>query len=138
MRPGELCATSQRIAHERLTRICFIDYNREMALVADYKDPETGEHEIIAVGRLSRLYGGDEVEFSLLIRDEFQRRGLGTEILRQLVAIGRVEQMRCFSAVFLPQNHAMLRICEKLGFHTYYAEADRVMHAELALAHSGK
>jgi acetyltransferase len=44
---------SRRIAHERLTRICFIDYNREMALVADYKDPETGEHEIIAVGRLS-------------------------------------------------------------------------------------
>ena len=129
---------SQRIAHERLTRICFIDYNREMALVADYKDPETGEPEIIAAGLLNRLYGGDEVEFSLLVRDEFQRRGLGTEILRQLVAIGRVEQMRCISAVVLPQNHGMLRICEKLGFHTYYAEADRVIHAELALAHSGK
>ena len=129
---------SQRIAHERLTRICFIDYNREMALVADYKDPETGEPEIIAAGLLNRLYGGDEVEFSLLVRDEFQRRGLGTEILRQLIAIGRVEQMRCISAVVLPQNHGMLRICEKLGFHTYYAEADRVMHAELALAHSGK
>jgi len=129
---------SQRIAHERLTRICFIDYNREMALVADYKDPETGEHEIIAAGLLNRLYGGHEVEFSLVVRDEFQRRGLGTEILRQLVAIGRVEQMRCISAVILPQNHGMLRICEKLGFHTYYAEADRVMHAELALAHSGK
>jgi len=40
--------------------------------------------------------------------------------------------------VVLPQNYGMLRICEKLGFHTYYAEADRVMHAELALAHSGK
>ena len=129
---------SQRIAHERLTRICFIDYNREMALVADYKDPETGEPEIIAAGLLNRLYGGDEVEFSLLVRDEFQRRGLGTEILRQLIAIGRVEQMRCISAVVLPQNPGMLRICEKLGFHTYYAEADRVMHAELALAHSGK
>ena len=109
-----------------------------MALVADYKDPETGEPEIIAAGLLNRLYGGDEVEFSLLVRDEFQRRGLGTEILRQLVAIGRVEQMRCISAVVLPQNHGMLRICEKLGFHTYYAEADRVIHAELALAHSGK
>ena len=48
------CATSSamklsaRIAHERLTRICFIDYDREMALVADYKDPQTGEHEILA------------------------------------------------------------------------------------------
>jgi len=46
--------------------------------------------------------------------------------------------MRCISAVVLPQNLGMLRICEKLGFHTYYAEADRVMHAELALARTGK
>ena len=54
------------------------------------------------------------------------------------IAIGRDEQMRCISAVVLPQNLGMLRICEKLGFHTYYAEADRLMHAELALADTGK
>ena len=114
---------SRRIAHERLTRVCFIDYNREIALVADSKDPETGDHEIIAMGRLSRLYGKDEAEFSLEVRDAFQRHGLGTELLRRLVAIGRDEQMGCISAVVLPQNLGMLRICEKLGFHTDYAEA---------------
>src|SRR5271165_5050310 len=129
---------SRRIAHERLTRICFIDYNREMALVADYKDPETGEHEIIAAGLLNRVYGGDEVECSLVIRDEFQGRGLGTEILHRLVAIGRDEQLGCISAVVLPQNLGMLRICEKLGFHTYYAEADRLIHARLGLVDTGK
>jgi acetyltransferase len=128
----------RRIAHERLTRICFIDYNRDMALVADYKDPETGEHEIIAAGLLYRLYGKDEVEFSLLVRDAFQRRGLGTELLRRLVAIGRDEQMRCISAVVLPQNRGMLRICEKLGFHIYCDAGDRLVHVELALADSGK
>ena len=35
---------SQRTAHERLTRICFIDYDREMALVAERRDP-SGEPE---------------------------------------------------------------------------------------------
>ena len=89
---------SRRIAHERLTRICFIDYDREMALVADYEDPQTGKREIIAMGRLSRLYGIDEAEFSLEVRDGFQRRGLGTEILRRLVAIGRDE------GIALPQR----------------------------------
>ncbi len=34
---------STRVAHERLTRICFIDYDREMALVADAENPETGD-----------------------------------------------------------------------------------------------
>src|SRR5271157_3401850 len=129
---------SRRIAHERLTRVCFIDYNREMALVADFQDPETGDHEIIAMGRLSRLYGNDEAEFSLEVRDAFQRQGLGTELLRRLVAIGRDEQMGCISAVVLPQNLGMLRICEKLGFHTHYAEADRLIRARLGLVDTGK
>ena len=99
---------SRRIAHERLTRVCFIDYNREMVLVADFKDPETGDHEIIAMGRLSRLYGNDEAEFSLEVRDAFQRRGLGTELLHRLIAIGRHEQLGCITAVVLPENLGML------------------------------
>ena len=73
---------SQRVAHERLTRICFIDYDREMALVADRKDPATGAHEILGVGRLSKRRGTDEAEFALIIRDGFQGRGLGTALLR--------------------------------------------------------
>ena len=43
----------QRAAHERLTRICFIDYDREMALVAE-RTAATGEREILGVGRLSK------------------------------------------------------------------------------------
>ncbi|HEU5450955.1 MAG TPA: acetate--CoA ligase family protein, partial [Terriglobales bacterium] len=50
---------TQRTAHERLTRICFIDYQREMALVAELKRPD-GSSEIVAVGRLSKLHGTNE------------------------------------------------------------------------------
>ncbi len=106
--------------------------------MADFKDPETGDHEIIAMGRLSRLYGKDEAEFSLEVRDAFQRHGLGTELLRRLVAIGRDEQIGCISAVVLPQNPGMLRICEKLGFHTDYVEADRLVRARLGLVDTRK
>jgi acetyltransferase len=129
---------SRRIAHERLTRVCFLDFNRDMALVADSKNPETGDHEIIAMGRLSRLYGKDEAEFSLEVRDAFQRHGLGAELLHRLVAIGRHEQIGCISAVVLPQNQGMLRICKNLGFHTDYAESDRLVHARLGLVDTGK
>ena len=128
---------SRRIAHDRLIRTCHIDYDREMALVADYKDPQTGEREIIAMGRLSRLYDRDEAEFSLEVRDGFQRRGLGTELLRRLVAIGRDERLHRLSAVILPQNQGMLRICSKLGFHTHLMEPDHLMHSELILSDSG-
>ena len=60
-----LIKLSQRIAHERLTRLCFIDYDREMALVADYQNLETEEHELLAIGRLSKLHGTDEAEFAI-------------------------------------------------------------------------
>ncbi len=43
----------QRIAHERLSRLCFIDHDREMALVAERRDFKTGQPEILRVGRLS-------------------------------------------------------------------------------------
>ena len=60
------------------------------------------------MGRLSRLYGNDEAEFSLEVRDAFQRHGLGTELLHRLIAIGRHEQLRWYGTVVLPQNLGML------------------------------
>ena len=54
---------TQRTAHERLTRACFIDYNREMALVAEGKNA-AGETCILAVGRLSKLHGREEAELA--------------------------------------------------------------------------
>jgi len=124
---------SQRIAHERLTRMCFIDYDREMALVADYRDPKTGTREILAVGRLRKLHGTDEAEFSLLIGDRYQHQGLGTELLRRLLQIGRDEKLRRIVADILPDNRDMQRVCEKLGFRLHWAMETGVVRAEIDL-----
>lgn len=105
-----------RVAHERLSRLCFIDYDREMALVADHKNPDTGEHEILGIGRLSKLYGTKEAEFSMLISDRCQCRGLGTELLRRLLAIGQEEKLQYITAEILSENRAMQHVCQKLGF----------------------
>jgi acetyltransferase len=108
---------SQRIAHERLTRICFIDYDREMALVVDRHDRAGAVHQILAVGRLVKLRGKMEAEFAVLVSDLFQGQGLGIELLRRLLAIGRDEGLQRISGDILPENRAMQRVCEKLGFH---------------------
>ncbi|CAN1210983.1 bifunctional acetate--CoA ligase family protein/GNAT family N-acetyltransferase [Tumidithrix helvetica PCC 7403] len=111
-----LIKLSQRIAHERLMRLCFIDYDCEMALVADYKNPNTETHEILAVGRLSRQHGVNEAEYSIMVSDSFQRQGLGTEILQRLIQIGRDEKLDRITAEILPENVAMQRVSEKVGF----------------------
>jgi acetyltransferase len=107
---------SQRVAHERLTRICFNDYDREIALVAENTDAKTGQKQILGVGRLSRLHGLDEAEFALLVSDRFQKQGLGTELLKRLVQIGRAEKLARINAVILSDNHAMQHVSRKAGF----------------------
>jgi acetyltransferase len=105
-----------RIAHGRLVRICFTDYDRELALVVDRQAPASGEHALLAVGRLSRLHGSNAAEFSMLVSDAYQKQGLGTELLGQLLRIGRDEGIDRVTAEILHENDAMQRVCRKLGF----------------------
>lgn len=111
---------SQRTAHERLQRICFIDYDREMALAVDRKN-EDGSTEIIAIGRLSRLRGKDEGEMAVLVDDRFQHQGLGTLLYQRLIEVARDEHLAAVVSTILSENREMQAICRKLGF---YLEAD--------------
>ncbi len=126
-----LLKLSRRISHERLARICFIDYAREMALVGEYRNPETGDRQILGFGRLSKLHGANEAEFGLLVTDEFQRRGLGTELLARLLQVGRDEKLSRITADILPENVEMQRLCEKFGFRL--SREDDVVRAEIDL-----
>jgi acetyltransferase len=107
---------SQRVAHERLTRICFNDYDREIALVSELKVTKGEERKILGVGRLSKQHGNQTAEFSVLVSDHWQRQGLGCELLRRLIEIGRNEKLASISGVILADNHAMQHICRKVGF----------------------
>ena len=116
MRYFHIIGYSQRVAHQRLTRMCFIDYDREMALVVDRKDPQSGEHSILAVGRLSRLHVAPEAEFAILVSDAHQRHGFGGELLRRLVQIGRDEKLHRITASILSGNIGMQRVARDTGF----------------------
>ena len=125
---------NRRIAHERLTRICFIDYDREMALVAERANPETGEPEILGVSRLSRNHvAPDEAEFALLVNDRFQRQGLGTVLLERLLDVGREEGLHRITAEILPENRAMQRLSKKFGFRLRRDLEEGVVKADLDL-----
>jgi acetyltransferase len=108
----------QRVAHERLSRICFIDYDREMVLVAEREAPDRGEREILAVGRLSKLHEQEEAEFALLVSDAAQKHGLGTELLRRLLGIGRDERLRRIVGYISAENVEMLKVARAAGFRT--------------------
>jgi acetyltransferase len=123
---------SQRTAHERLTRICFIDYDREIVLVADHRKKDDGHPEIIAIGRLSKLRGGgNEAELAVLVDDRYQGQGLGTELFRRLIAVARDEKLKRVVSTILAENREMRAICKKLGFRMEADLEDGTVRAEL-------
>jgi len=123
LRYFHLLSLDYRVTHERLTRICFVDYDREMVLVAEHVGAGA-EREIVAVGRFNRTTSGDEAETAVLVRDSFQSLGLGTQILRRLVDFARQEKIHRLTAETLGENVEMQQICRKLGFQLYWS-ADR-------------
>jgi acetyltransferase len=118
---------NQRTAHERLTRMCFIDYDREMALVA------TRDSEIIAVGRMHKLHSSNEAEFAVVVSDAWQGKGLGSELLRRLLDIAREEGVERIVADIHTENMTMQRMCRSLGFRITSEMGDPTVHAELEL-----
>ncbi|MCL4852758.1 MAG: bifunctional acetate--CoA ligase family protein/GNAT family N-acetyltransferase [Bryobacteraceae bacterium] len=126
----QLLKLSQRVAHERLTRICFIDYDREMALVVERKNPATGNPEILGVGRLQKAHGTNEAEFAAVVSDSHQGQGLGKELVRRLLLVARGEGIRRVRADILGDNTTMQRICESVGFKLHRDLSDPTIEAE--------
>jgi len=125
---------TERVAHERLVRICFSDYDRDLALVAELEQPsQDGERDIIAVGRLSKLPGKNRGEFALLVGDQWQGQGLGTELLTMIVQVARDEKLSRVGADILPENVEMQGVARKAGFSLDKRYDEQRFVAELAL-----
>jgi acetyltransferase len=103
-----------RTSHERLITKCFIDYDREIALVAEHKD-EHGAH-IVGIARLIRHHSGNKAEVALIIADKFQRRGLGTNLLKSIIDVAKREGIAQLYGTMLWENAGMRDLFTKAGF----------------------
>jgi acetyltransferase len=120
-----------RVTHERLLTKCFIDYDREMALVAEYTD--NGLRHLAGVARMVRAHAGNSAEVAFLVADKFQHRGLGTRLLDSAIAIARKEGIAALEAATLSENFSMKDMFVKAGFR-FSAPQDGVVTASLQLS----
>lgn len=133
MRYLQAMQLSQRIAHERLARLCFIDYDREVALVAVRRNPYNNEPEMMAIGRLTKRPATNSAEYAIIVSDRFQHQGLGSELLRRLLEIARDEHVGTVFGTVLDDNAEMLRLVEKLGFKVLPTDNPKLKRAEIRL-----
>ena len=123
-----------RIRHERLTRTCFIDYDRQMALVAEKPKGNGQVAEIIGIGRLVKSPLKSEAEVAALVADSFQRKGIGRELVSRLVRFAREEKLELLTASVLAENPAMQKLLEGQGFVFSGGQDPEVLEGEMELA----
>jgi acetyltransferase len=115
LRYFHMAQLSTRVAHERLLRKCFIDYDREMALVAELTDAVSGNVSLLAVARLTRLPLSEEAELAVIVTDKYQHQGLGSELIQRLVKIARTEKIKRLVAEFHSENSAIHHLARHGG-----------------------
>src|SRR6185437_421888 len=121
-----------RTRHERLTRMCFIDYDRQMALVAERaNDDKPGE--IVGVGRLIKSPGAREAEIAVLVSDAFQKRGIGSALVQRLIAFARDENLELLTASFLAENRPIEALFRSFGFSFSQGTEPELRQATLRL-----
>jgi acetyltransferase len=122
-----------RVMHERLARICHVDYDREIALVAESTDA-AGEPSVMGVARMSKIHGkSDEARMSILIGDPYQGIGLGGELIRRAVEVARSENIARMSAILTADNQVMIHIFKKLGFEIVPLAEENLVAAVIQL-----
>jgi len=123
-RYGTDFALAERTAHERLTRISFVDYDREIALVAEARDKADAdggrrgddEEEIVGVARLSPIHATDDKSLSLVVADAWQRRGIGRQLVASALDVARREGVDEVLARLSPANTGMRTVLADAGF----------------------
>lgn len=103
----------RRVAPDQLRRMLVLDATRETCIVGVLEtNPGT---RIICGARYVKLSKPHTAEIALTVHDDFQRRGLGTVLLRLLARLALVEQLQWFEAEVLSTNHKMLNLFRKLS-----------------------
>ena len=105
------------LPHERLQELVVIDYTQEMAIVA-VADGEEGKETFVGVGRYYIYPDRQSAEVAFAVRDDYQKKGIGQELLSYLTYLARRQGLLGFTADVLAGNEPMLHVFEKGGFET--------------------
>jgi acetyltransferase len=105
---------TMKITHEMLIRLCNIDYDREVAVVAEIR--EGSKRRFIGIGTLFIDPDFGNGEFSVVVSDDYQGRGLGYKLIDTLIGIAQEKGLEKFFGIVLTDNRKMISLCRKLGF----------------------
>ena len=110
--------------HEVRVRYCNIDYDREIAIVAELS--EEGRRKILGVVRLIVEPDGRSGEIAFIVADPWQGLGLGTRMIEYVIEICKDKGLETIYGIMLPDNRRAIRVMKDMGFAIEYRDDDTV------------
>jgi acetyltransferase len=107
--------TRRELPRSELARLTQIDYEREMAFIAEGRDAQ-GQPETLGVVRSIKDPDNTHAEFAVIVRSDLKSLGLGELLMDVLMRYTRACRTPRLVAQVLHENRAMLRLMAKLGF----------------------
>jgi acetyltransferase len=108
----------REITHEMLVRFCNIDYDRDIAIVAEIKENE--KRRIIGIGRIMREHDLKTGEIGVLVHDDFQGKGLGYKLMEIMIGIAKEKGIGELRGIALTENSRLLRMVREFDFTREY------------------
>jgi acyl-CoA hydrolase/GNAT superfamily N-acetyltransferase len=115
--------------HERLQEFCAVDYDRHMVILAVIE--QGGTQEVVGIGQYYVEQNRHIAEVGLVVRDDHQNRGIGSELLAYLTQIAKRRGLLGFTAQVLLDNRAMVHLFESRGFHQEKQMVAGTVHYQL-------
>ncbi|MHA1143599.1 MAG: GNAT family N-acetyltransferase [Candidatus Helarchaeota archaeon] len=104
--------TKKNVPKSRVRKFTRIDYQKNFALVV-----ENPQKKLIGIGRyIVDEHDEDAAEMSIVIRDDYQRRGIGSILIKYLISIAKEKGIKKIYATVLSDNYKILKTIDKLGF----------------------
>ena len=120
----------KNITHEMHVRFCNIDYDREIAIVAEIREKD--RRRIIGISRLIIEPSFRSGEYAVVVHDDFHGKGLGYKLVDVLIGIAQDKGLEEFKGYVQAGNNKMLGVCKRLGF-SLETLPDRTCEVRLAL-----
>jgi acyl-CoA hydrolase/RimJ/RimL family protein N-acetyltransferase len=116
--------------HARLQQFVIIDYTKQMSILAVIQE---GEKEV-AVGLGQYVINADihTADVAFVVRDDYQDKGVGTELLSYLTYLGKRSGLLGFTADVLEENQRMLRVFDKMNFKMERTGAEGVYQLKMS------
>lgn len=107
-------------SHDVASKYCFIDYDREIAIVAEIE--EDGQKKLVGVGRLIADPDLEIMEYAILITDAWQKKELGFTLTKYCIEIAKMKGVKTLAAETTKDNKPMISVFRKLNFKIRFNE----------------